>query len=287
LRIEYRRQGDTVGIRVPQVLDPSDGAYTWVSGVQGGTIYEARVLPVTRPERAVSWTAWASTASNTAAQVVEVAALATSVPPNTITAEMLAETERFLLGLLVAGEEVQGSVAERISVVAAELGTMASLAHDAMTAANAAGGAVQTLRTEITNAQYARASDMALISARLQPGGDFAVFKSETEAAIGPIETALGNKNHVFRQAAAPVATAVGDIWIETDNSNKLYVATTIGTAGWVAADDQRIGTLVTNTNTLTTRLNGVLTTATDQTTVLESKPRGAFEQREADVPTG
>jgi len=40
----------------------------------------------------------------------------------------------------------------------------------------------------------------------------------------------------VFRQTSTPTATQVGDIWVDTDDGNKMYVATATGTGNWQVA---------------------------------------------------
>lgn len=57
---------------------------------------------------------------------------------------------------------------------------------------------------------------------------------------IVDIETTADGKNKIFRQTSAPTATAIGDLWIDTDDGNKLYYWT--GTA-WVSVQDNAIAT--------------------------------------------
>ncbi len=47
------------------------------------------------------------------------------------------------------------------------------------------------------------------------------------------------HKVRTFVQNDPPTATAIGDLWIETDNKNKLYRASATGSANWVAVNDQ------------------------------------------------
>lgn len=59
------------------------------------------------------------------------------------------------------------------------------------------------------------------------------------------VEVADQRKVSVFAQNGVPTSIAVGDLWIDTDDENKLYRAASIGadaiTAGeWVLHDDQR-----------------------------------------------
>lgn len=62
------------------------------------------------------------------------------------------------------------------------------------------------------------------------------------------IATALSNaatadakadgKVTTFVGTSAPAATAIGDLWIDTDDNNKLYRATAVGSSNWVAVND-------------------------------------------------
>jgi hypothetical protein len=106
LLIEYRKVGDTVAFE-RRVESPAAGTYTWVDGIQGGLDYEIRALPVTIPERAVDWTSWVALSTTTDPQMVDVAV---SVPPDTITEEMLDPQARFELGLVTAADGALGSV---------------------------------------------------------------------------------------------------------------------------------------------------------------------------------
>lgn len=65
----------------------------------------------------------------------------------------------------------------------------------------------------------------------------------------------------VFTSDDPPTSTSVGDLWFDTDDNNKQYVAESIGaaniTAGeWVLVADTRVGTVVTDLNTLTQAVN-------------------------------
>lgn len=113
LALQYRKVGDTTALE-RQILDPLAGSYAWLDGVQGQLEYEARLRPVTLPERAVNWTSWASTAENSPPQVVTQAVEALSVPPDTITPQMLSAQSRLELMISTATSALQGSVNERI-----------------------------------------------------------------------------------------------------------------------------------------------------------------------------
>ena len=57
---------------------------------------------------------------------------------------------------------------------------------------------------------------------------------------LADVETTADGKNKIFRQTTAPTATAIGDIWFDTDDGNKIYYWT--GTA-WVSVQDNAIAT--------------------------------------------
>lgn len=113
LKLEYRRVGDTVALE-RRVEDASTGSYVWVDGVQGGTTYEARLLPIVLPPRPVSWSGWAQIPSQTPAQVVT-ASNSTgsgSIPDDSITPAKLSAQSRFELSLVTALASQPGSTAE-------------------------------------------------------------------------------------------------------------------------------------------------------------------------------
>lgn len=151
LRIEYRRQGDTTALEVT-ALEPSAGQYSWVNGVQGGCIYEARALPATQPERAVDWTSWANTGSDAPVHKVEVSLSAEGVEPGVIGETELDAQTRFELGLVTAVDTALGSVAQS---------TLAERTKAEMAAEAAIAGLLETHtnRTLIKTEQIERVAD--------------------------------------------------------------------------------------------------------------------------------
>ena len=65
----------------------------------------------------------------------------------------------------------------------------------------------------------------------------------------------------VFAQDNVPTSTSVGDLWFDTNDSNKQYVAESVGadqvTSGeWVLVADTRVATVISDLNTLETAVN-------------------------------
>lgn len=66
---------------------------------------------------------------------------------------------------------------------------------------------------------------------------DLNAGKASTSS-VSSLTSTVNTKVRTFSQNSAPTATATGDLWIETDNNNKLWRWS--GSA-WVAADDARV----------------------------------------------
>jgi hypothetical protein len=58
--------------------------------------------------------------------------------------------------------------------------------------------------------------------------------------------TTANGKNSIFRQGSTPSALKAGDIWINFNDENKLYVSTAAGTVSWVLSRDASIAAAVT-----------------------------------------
>ena len=74
------------------------------------------------------------------------------------------------------------------------------------------------------------------------PDSDIAV----AIAAAATAQATADGKVKTFFQASPPSATGVGDLWIDTDDSYKLYRASAIGTGSWVLARDTGIAAALT-----------------------------------------
>jgi hypothetical protein len=115
LQCEFRRVGDTVALTTNLIIDPSSGSYTWVTGVQSGATYEARLRPVARPQRPVNWSSWVAVTATSSNQVVAVAAYAETVNPAGIPPAVLSAQDRFELSLITQTDDVLGSISQQVA----------------------------------------------------------------------------------------------------------------------------------------------------------------------------
>lgn len=123
VQIEYRVQGDTVAL-TRTALEPSSGQSTWIDGVQGGLVYEARARMETTPVRATQWTAWVAATAQTAPVVIDAAITATPAP-GSVTGTMLDAQSVLDLILSTNVAEINGSLAGRVADLDTLTGTVA------------------------------------------------------------------------------------------------------------------------------------------------------------------
>jgi len=85
------------------------------------------------------------------------------------------------------------------------------------------------------------------------------------QSAANTAQSTANSKTTTFRQNATPTAITVGDIWVDTDDGNKMYLATATGTGGWSEATDAQIAAAqsTANSKTQTFRQNGTPTAIT------------------------
>lgn len=165
--IEYRREGDTVALK-KRIQDPASGSYIFVDGLQGSTIYQVRALPVVAPDRnGLEWTAWVEPPSAGIAQIVEISALATAVPTDTITPEMLSAQARFELSLITAVDEVFGSVRQQITDTRAMVQRVADAAIKAQIAGAGTRASVRTETIERVTETTALAQQITTVETAL------------------------------------------------------------------------------------------------------------------------
>lgn len=80
------------------------------------------------------------------------------------------------------------------------------------------------------------------------------------DAAIGTAQSTAESKNKTFYQSGTPTALAVGDLWVDTGNNNKLYRASSAGTGGWVEVTDARVADAIQNSSYVTLNANNQIT---------------------------
>lgn len=88
-------------------------------------------------------------------------------------------------------------------------------------------------------------------------------------------ENSANSKIKVFRQDDAPTATTVGDIWIDTNDSNKMYIASATGSSNWVESGDSRIASSAASVTSLSTAVTNLQGDA-DASYVLQVNANGA-----------
>ncbi len=119
-------------------------------------------------------------------------------------------------------------------------GTIATAQSTANTGVTNAATAQSTANTGVTNAATAQSTANTGVT-------NAATAQSTANARIV-----------TFVQASAPTALAVGDLWADSDDSNKLYRASAVGSANWVLVRDAAATTLDTWRHTSdTTKIDG------------------------------
>ena len=120
-----------------------------------------------------------------------------------------------------------------------------------------ATGAVITGNVQITSGSTYDsivAAQQAATAANLTAGN----ANSNATAAL----TTASGKNSIFRSASTPSALKEGDIWINWNDENKLYVATAAGTGSWVLSRDATIAAAVTKADSALAQATAAVNTA-------------------------
>ena len=169
-----------------------------------------------------------------------------------------------------------GSVAWTLTKDATLLNTITSLAtaEQSLTTVSNAQGATATFATNL-------AANFGSVQANgngLDLSAGFADQILSTEASSGSsiseLNTALSAsvtlKPNIFRQNNAPTSLAIGDIWFDTNDKNKMYVAQGIGndevsSSEWILTADERLADTISSLAT------------TNQNLTAESNARGAL----------
>jgi hypothetical protein len=74
--------------------------------------------------------------------------------------------------------------------------------------------------------------------------------------------TTANGKNSIFRTGSTPTALKIGDIWINSNDANKLYVAEAAGTGNWVLSRDTAIAAAVATADAAQASANAAVATA-------------------------
>ena len=120
-----------------------------------------------------------------------------------------------------------------------------------------ATGAVITGNVQITSGSTYDsivAAQQAATAANLTAGN----ANSNATAAL----TTASGKNSIFRSASTPSALKEGDIWINWNDENKLYVATAAGTGSWQLSRDATIAAAVTKADSALAQATAAVNTA-------------------------
>lgn len=209
LQIEFRKTGDTTALTTAPVLDPSVGNYEWVTGVQSGATYEARVRPVTRPQRSTTWSAWVPAADPADDQVVAVAATATSVPDDTITVDMLSPQARFEISLVTETDAVLGSVAEQIAALKESARQSSVATIDALLNAQNNATQVRVEKIERVAQDLVLAQQITTISAQINNTILAAIQEEQTARATADSTLAADIATTITRMDGNEVAVTV------------------------------------------------------------------------------
>ena len=98
------------------------------------------------------------------------------------------------------------------------------------------------------------------------------------------LNSTIAVKNQTFVQASAPTALAIGDLWVDSDDGNKLYRASATGTGNWVAIRDTTIADAQTTANTAVTNAAGAQGTADGKVTTFFQADIPGTDVKEGDL---
>lgn len=130
---------------------------------------------------------------------------------------------------------------------------------------------IATEETARASGDSANASSISAISARLNSGGDVsnAIVLSQTTAntavtSANTAQTTANSKIKTFFQASQPTASTTGDLWVDTDDNNRIY---RWNGSAWQDAHDARISATASSITTLQTTVGGHTTSIQTQQT--------------------
>ena len=120
-----------------------------------------------------------------------------------------------------------------------------------------ARGAVITGNVQITSGS----TYDSIVSAQNAAAAASSTAGTANTNASAALTTANG-KNSIFRSASTPSALKAGDIWINYNDENKLYVADAAGTNNWVLSRDASIASAVTKADDALAKATAAVNTA-------------------------
>jgi len=120
-----------------------------------------------------------------------------------------------------------------------------------------ARGAVITGNVQITSGS----TYDSIVSAQNAAAAASSTAGTANTNASAALTTANG-KNSIFRSASTPSALKAGDIWINYNDENKLYVADAAGTNNWVLSRDSSIASAVTKADDALAKATAAVNTA-------------------------
>lgn len=151
--------------------------------------------------------------------------------------------------------------------LSSQITTLTATVDTNNTTTNVAIVAEQTARA---GGDSANATSINALQARLDTGGDIysAIATSQTTANTGVTNAATAqstadSKVKTFFQTSAPTATTTGDLWVDTDDNNRIY---RWNGSTWADAHDARITATASTVSTLSTTVSGNTTSISTNT---------------------
>lgn len=127
LLLRYRIVGQTTflerSILNPTRIDVVAGkqTYSWISEVQGGAVYQAQLLPVFRPSRPATWSAWVTSSSGAAPPQVVAFANTASVAQGLTSAALQNLQSQLEQSIELTVDELLGPTELKLNQIAADL----------------------------------------------------------------------------------------------------------------------------------------------------------------------
>lgn len=159
----------------------------------------------------------------------------------------------FILDMSTVRVDSTTSLGTRLSGIDTALGNNAAAIANEATARSNADSALSSTLTSLSSTVTNNYNTLnAAISSEATTR---ASQDSALSTTISNVSAVANTKNRVWRQASAPTASAVGDLWFDSDDGNKAY---RWNGSSWEATDDTRIAAnAAAISNEATARANG------------------------------